>query len=297
MERKETSVHKDVYAFVTDRIVDQLNKGVVPWRKPWSDGGIPRNLISHRAYRGINVMLLASLGYEQNYFLTYKQLKTAGGKIKQGERGHLVVYWNFAEFDLNDGINEKRKIPYLRYYTVYNIAQCEGLEELIPPFDVNELNPIPACERIVAEMPNPPKIQHKEQKAYYNPLIDVVNMPKQNSFDTIENYYVTLFHELVHSTGHISRLNRKDLLQMAEFGCDPYSQEELVAEMGACYVLSYAGIPFEMEQSAAYIAGWLCKLQYDRRFVFNAATLAQKAADYILNLKPEFEQAQRDLSE
>jgi antirestriction protein ArdC len=276
--------HKDVYAIVTDKIIDQLHKGIVPWRQPWKDSGIPRNLVSNRPYRGINVMLLSFLGYEQNYFLTYKQLKDIGGSLKQGEKGHMVVYWNFFEKQIekvSEGSNPK-KIPNLRYYTVYNISQCIGVQGNIPPFETIEVEPIMACEKILAEMPKKPVIQYKEQRAWYNPVSDLVNMPKAKTFVSMESYYATLFHELVHSTGHISRLDRKDLLQMSELGSDAYSHEELVAEIGTCYLQSFAGVTGYFEESVGYIQGWLKRLQNDRRFIFSAANHAQKATDFIL---------------
>jgi antirestriction protein ArdC len=136
-------------------------------------------------------------------------------------------------------------------------------------------------------MHNQPIIQHKEQRAWYNPVSDIVNMPKMKTFESSESYYVTLFHELVHSTGHISRLNRKDLLQMSELGSVAYSHEELVAEIGTCYLQSVANITTEFEQSVAYIQGWLQQLKNDRHFIFSASTQAQKAVDYILNVHPE----------
>lgn len=284
----QTKTHKDVYAIITEKIIEQLNEGTVPWRKPWIDAGIPTNLISKRPYRGINIMLLSLFGYEQNYFLTSKQLKEVGGSIKPDEKPHLVVFWNFPdqededEEDNEDGNSKRKKKPTLRYYTVFNVAQCEGIpSQYIPKFD-REVKPNMACKVVVNNMTNCPRIQHKEQQAYYNPLKDFVNMPKQSSFKTDDAYYATLFHELVHSTGHPTRCNRKDLIQMSEFGIAQYSHEELVAEIGSCFLQSHVGIADEFEQSAAYINGWLEVLKSDRRFIFSASTAAQKAVDYIL---------------
>jgi antirestriction protein ArdC len=207
-QTQERTRHNDVYAFVTDKIIEQLNQGTVPWRQPWTRAGIPRNLLSNRPYRGINVMLLAYMGYDQNYFVTYKQLQGIGGRVKQGEKGHMVVYWNFVEKQIENSDQEviPKKKPMLRYYSVYNVAQCTGLEAHVPPFVQNMDAPIASCEGIFKSMPHPPVLQHKEQTAWYNPITDIVNMPKQRSFTSIESYYSTLWHELVHSTGHISRL-------------------------------------------------------------------------------------------
>ena len=281
---------KDVYEIVTSKIMEQLEKGTVPWRKPWTDAGIPRNLLSKRPYRGVNLLLLASLGYEHNLFLTSKQLKEIGGSILPDEKPHLVVYWNFAEKEPAEVEKEEKvtkKAPFLRYYTVYNIAQCANIPvDRIPVFE-REPNSIPACDSVVKNMAQCPEIRHKEPSAYYDCLEDYVNMPKQKTFVSDASYYSTLFHELVHSTGHHTRLDRMGLVQMTEFGSEPYSQEELVAEMGTCYLQSLTGIASEFENSAAYIQGWLKKLKNDRHFIVTAASHAQKAVDFILNIKPE----------
>ncbi len=291
----------DVYSIVTGRIIEHLKKGTVPWRQPWTEAGIPRNLISQRPYRGINVMLLAMLGYEQNLFLTFKQVRDLGGSVKRGEHSHMVVYWNYverhqAQVERNDGTpleHMAKKVPMLRYYAVFNVSQCDGLPGKYLLKEENTWAPFESCDEIIDKMPSKPKVTHKEQKAYYDPLKDIVNMPKYNTFARPEAYYATFFHELVHSTGHRSRLDRKDVLQMSEFGSESYSHEELVAEIGTCYLQSYVGITSEFEQSAAYIQSWLSKLKNDARFIFSASTQAQKATDFILNAQEVKEDAEQ----
>ncbi len=286
---------KDVYAIITSRITAQLSQGLIPWRKPWTDAGIPRNVISKRPYRGINLMLLSMLGYEHNLFLTFNQLKELGGYVKRGEHAHQVVFWNMLEIGVPDGSDgdqvehHRQRIPMLRYYHVFNISQCEGIPaHCIPVREVHSFKPIETAERIANEMPQRPQIMHREQQAYYNPMTDVVNMPKQDTFSHSEAYYSTLFHELVHATGHPTRLARSGLVAMSEFSRQElYSHEELVAEIGSCYLQSFAGITNELEQSAAYIQGWLRVLENDSRFIFSAAMQAQKATDFILNLPSE----------
>jgi len=284
----------DVYALVTEQIIKHLENGTVPWQKPWGDGGLPRNLFSKKYYRGINLLLLASLGYEQNLFLTFNQVKEIGGKVKQGEKGHPVVFWSIVDKKEVETSTEQEhktaKRPVLRYYTVFNVAQCENIPDGYIPAITKVIGSIQSCEDIVAAMPQRPEIKHKGQKAYYDPLRDFINMPKKNSFGTAEAYYVTLFHEVVHSTGHHSRLKRKGLIEMSEFGSDPYSQEELVAEIGACYLQSHAGVMGEFSNSVSYINGWLTKLCGDKTFIYVAATQAQAAVDFILNVKPETEE-------
>lgn len=286
----------DVYTLITERIIEQLEKRTVPWQKPWTEAGLPRNLFSKKYYRGINLLLLSALGYEQNLFITFKQLKEIGGKVKQGEKGSPVVYWNYVDQkqdQTEDGEEqEPKKKAILRYYTVFNVAQCEDIPDGYIPAITKVIGSIQTCEDIIAGMPQRPPIRHKEQKAFYNPLMDYINMPKKSSFGTAEAYYLTLFHELIHSTGHHSRLSRKNIIEMSEFGGDAYSQEELTAEIGACYLQSYTGINEEYEQSAAYIAGWLGKLKGDKRFIYIAAAQAQAAADFILNLKQEGEEGE-----
>ena len=279
-----TTEKRDVYTIVTDRIIELLKQGTVPWKKPWTEAGVPQNLITRRHYRGINVWLLASFNYAQNYFLTYKQLKELKGYVKSGEKAHPVVFWNWIE-PTNNGetTEEQKKVPFLRYYMVYNVSQCTGIPEGTIPVVTREAYPIPACESIVENMPMKPTIKHKENRAYYNPLIDLVNVPKIESFVSEERYYGTLFHELIHSTGHLSRLNRKGLLEMTPFGSEPYSFEELVAEIGACYLESLTGIASKtFDQNAAYINGWLSKFQNDKRFIVSASAQSQKATDFIL---------------
>lgn len=291
---------KDVYTIITEKIIEQLENGTVPWQKSWNESGLPQNMLSLKPYRGINLILLASLGYEQNYFLTYKQLSEIGGKVKKDEKGHMVVYWSFPEKDIQTAENtetmpEAKKPAILRYYTVFNIAQCENIpDDKIPAAATIDFNPIPVCEHIVANMPLCPEIRHKEQNAYYDVLRDFINMPKQKSFVSEGAYYSTLFHEMVHSSGHHSRLSRKNLVEMTEYGSEPYSHEELVAEMGTCYLLSHADIANQFEQNTAYIQGWLWQLKNDKRLIFSAASQAQKAVDYILGEYTESDELKED---
>lgn len=296
-----TTEKRDVYTIVTDRIIELLKQGTVPWKKPWTEAGLPQNLISKRPYRGINVWLLASYNYEQNYFLTFKQLKEINGRVKKDEKAHVVVFWKWMEpGDVNEQSedNNAYKGPFLRYYTVFNVAQCTGIPENLIPAINRQAYPIPACEEVVKKMPMKPMIKNKENSAYYNPLIDVVNVPKIGSFVNEESYYATLFHELIHSTGHLSRLNRKGLLEMTPFGSEPYSFEELVAEIGACYLESLTGIAStQIEQNAAYISGWLEKFQNDKRFIISASTQAQKATDFILGINQDEREETADKAE
>jgi antirestriction protein ArdC len=278
-----TTKTRDVFALVTDRIIEHLENGTIPWQRPWSSSGLPRNLVSGKAYRGINVWLLNALEYEQNLFLTFKQVKELGGSVRAGEKSHSVIFWKWPEEDTETG---KKKIPILRYYFVVNISQCTGIPEQYLPAPVlkRKNDPIEVCQEIVQRMPHGPEIRHQGDKAYYHPFFDFVNMPSMERFINSESYYSTLFHELVHSTGHESRLKRKELQTSTTTDFDAYSLEELTAEIGACYLNSYAGIVgWDFTNHVAYIQGWLEKLRNDKRCIVYASTQAQKAMDYILD--------------
>lgn len=289
MDSQTTSSTKlDVYELVTNRIIELLEVGTIPWRQPWTDAGIPMNLISKRPYRGINLWLLLSLNYERNLFLTWEQLKKIGGSVNQGQHGHIVLFWKQVSKKPEelDGSGKPKQIPMLRYYKVFNIEQCRDIpQNLVPELTKEEFNPIERCEAVVSGMPDCPAIRHKEQKAFYHAGEDYINMPKKKSFSSPEGYYATLFHELVHSTGVEKRLNRPTVTEMAEFGSDQYSIEELIAELGSAYLCASSGIlDLEVGNAAAYIQGWLKKLQNDKRFVVLASGQAQKAVDFILNV-------------
>lgn len=281
------STKVDVYKIVTDRIIELLELGTVPWQKPWIDAGVPANLLSKRPYRGINLWLLLSLNYERNLFLTWDQLKKIGGSVKQGEHGQVVVFWKTVKKTDNPEGEEQKNVPLLRYYKVFNIEQCKDIPEgLVMPLVQREHDPIAECEAIVNGMPECPPVKFKEQKAFYDIIGDYINMPKKKSFKTNESYYSTLFHELVHSTGSEKRLKRPTITEMAEFGSEPYSIEELVAELGAAYLCSFAGIlGSQIVDNTAYIKGWLGKLKDDKRFIIRASGYSQKAVDHILNIK------------
>ena len=280
--------HKDIYQIVTDKIIALLDAGIIPWRKPWSDSGLPKNLLTKKPYRGINTILLNSLGYKQNFFLTFEQVKAMGGSVKKGEKSQMVIFWKWIDVKVPDTTppdEKKQQRPILRYYYVFNVEQCKNIPFDLIPAVKRENYPILACERIVEHMPNKPKVQHESNEAYYHPIYDYINMPVIESFIDSESYYSTFFHELVHSTGHKNRLNRKELVEPTKFETEQYSQEELIAEIGACNLKSYVGIVNDdLQNSTAYIQGWLARLHFDKRFIVYASALAQKATDYILSI-------------
>ncbi len=287
MDSQQTTSKIDVYQLVTDQIISLLEQGIVPWQRPWAEAGVPANLLSKRQYRGINLWLLLSLNYEQNFFLTWDQIKSMGGSVKKGETGHIVVFWKpVQKMAEEDKETKQKQIPMLRYYKVFNIAQCRDIpENLIPKSDVAAVDrePILECEAIINSMANSPTIVHKEQKAYYRIDTDIINMPKKKSFKSLESYYSTLFHELVHSTGAEKRLGRKTLTDMVPFGSESYAMEELIAEMGSAYLCRFSGVlPNEINNTVAYLDNWLGVFKKDKRFIISASGQAQKAVDLIL---------------
>ena len=290
----QTIVKRDVYQIVTDRIIELLEQGTIPWQQPWTKAGMPQNLISKKPYRGINVFLLASLNYFHNQFLTYKQLTELGGTVNEGEKSHMVVFWKWPDANnVEENVlkKETKKTPLLRYYKVYNVKQCSGIpEESIPEIPTSQNDILEMCESIIENMPLKPEIQTGGFQAFYHPVHDYINMPEMNAFIDSEHYYSVLFHELIHSTGHVSRLSRREIIQKTNYGSEPYSIEELTAEIGACYLTSLSGIvslhrPFE--NSVAYIQGWLKRLKNDRKFIVYGSTQAQRAVDFILNVNHE----------
>ena len=277
--------HASVYEIVTNRILAELEKGQVPWRKPWRTQ-LPANLITKRPYRGINVFLLALGGYGSQYWLTYRQAQALGGNVRKGEHGAKIIFWKFDKFETEtaDGETEERKSAFLRYYTVFNLEQTEGLKALLalpPAF------PIESAEAIAAGMPNPPAFDQDAQAAYI-PSRDTVTMPSRTAFESQAEYYSTLFHELSHSTGHAKRLARDGFDTPQKFGSESYSREELIAEMGSAMLCGIAGIEqTTISNSAAYLQSWIKRLKADSRLVVSAASAAQKAADYIRGESPK----------
>jgi antirestriction protein ArdC len=280
-----------VYEKITNIIIEKLEQGIVPWHQPWTSAWPPRNLVSKKPYRGINLLLLSDQKYELPYFLTFKQVKRLKGSVLKDEKAHLVVFYKWLEKKDESGnvvLNDEGKtelVPMLKFYYVFNVGQCKDIDSKHIPWQISrEFNPIEEAEHIVENMPERPEIIYNRNQACYIPSKDKINMPSKNSFKSDEELYSTLFHELCHSTGHISRLNRKGVTQAAAFGSKVYSQEELVAEMGSAFLCGEAGIENRtIDNSAAYIRGWLSKLKDDKRLLVFAAGAAQKASDFILN--------------
>lgn len=283
----ENAQKSDVLQMVTDAIIAQLQKGLVPWHMPWGDAGLPRNLITNRPYKGINLFLLACQGFAHNLFLTYNQVNQMGGKVKKGETGLLVVWWNTKAGVAHESTAENPESTTKSgwdSYKVFNVDQCEKLNlDDIPPFVVETSH---KSEDIISDIQNCPAIRSKEAKSFYEPLRDFINIPKKDKFGSESDYYGLLFKLLIHATGHHSRLGRSELIQMSEWGPFSHSGEELVAEMGSCILQSLVGVANGAEESAEYIDGWISKLSGNKRLLLTAASQAQKAVEFILNIVP-----------
>ena len=292
----------DIYEQVTNRIINQLEQGVVPWKSPYfSKVGFPRNFSTGKAYQGINVFLLGSHRFTSPYFLTFIQARELGGHVRKRERGSLVVKYgtyNKQGEEPQEGDEEAETRRFLKGYTVFHASQIEGIE-FPKPENLPELSITEKTERaraIVAGMPNPPAFHEGSAIPCYRPGSDSVHMPERHFFDSEEGYYSTLFHELAHATGAANRLARPSLMENKGIHADGdtarqvYAEEELVAEMGAAFLNAHAGImEDELSNSAAYLQSWINALKSKdaKSWIIRAASQAQKAANYILNIQQE----------
>jgi antirestriction protein ArdC len=282
----------NIYETITNRIIDSLEKGVIPWRKQWKvsakNGGapsVPYNVTNGKRYRGINEISLLCSGYSSSGWCTYKQAQTLGYQVRKGERSSPVVWWSFPD---RTKAEEKDRAPFAKFYSVFNVEQMDGVPGELPlgddaePFDAIESAETLANNYMMSA--SHPTLGFGGSDAYFRPSTDHVQMPPRESFTSPENYYSVLFHEFVHSTGIKSRLGREELASMVRFGDREYSKEELTAEFGAAFLCGEAGISNDglLDNSTAYIQNWIAKLQSDKNFAVQAAQRAQKAADFIL---------------
>ena len=315
----------DIYKMITDKVISMFkNAKASDYHRPWKDDAffIPLNFDSKKPYRGVNRLLLQERigfagAFRNPYFLTFNQIKKHGGRLKKGTRGYEVVYYSIRYIvpaDKNTGrkayssTNTQKiidylaknklsedivtRIPMIRYYNVYNGASIEGIDFQLDKLQIGRAVPDTASENqaaalIVENYPNPPAIKHEGNRAYYSPSGDYVKMPKKEQFDSINDYYRILFHELTHSTGHDKRLDRGIHLMLEK---EDYAKEELVAEFGAVFLSAWAGIMWYTNKNhAVYLKNWNSAIkdaENDNKFLMKAASLAQAATDYILNLNP-----------
>ncbi len=289
--RSPATPRDDLYAQVTARIVDEMEAGRFPWVQPWggvvASAGLPRNALSGRAYSGINILLLWGAVIERGYpgqgWLTFRQAIEAGGAVRKGERGVAIVYADrftpeAEKARAQESGEEARAIPFLKRFTVFNVAQCDGLPAratAVAP-TLLERETVPIAEALIAS--TAADIRIGGDRAFYSPAGDFVQVPPQPAFHDQINYYRTALHELTHWTGHASRLARD---QSGGFGSSAYAREELCAELGSAFLCAALGI-VPTVRHADYLASWLEVLRADDRAIFRAASLASKAADFLL---------------
>lgn len=266
------------YKVVYDAIISEMDKGVIPWKKPWKSG-FPRNAVTDRDYRGINVLLLFGL-FDDARWITFNQAQKLGGTVVKGEKSNKIVFWTRVEDKKNSTPSNKKYFPLLRYYNVFNVSQVSGIEFEKDGRDSTAKNL--TAESVLAGYKGCPKITHGKGIACYIPNADAVRIPNQDKFDNDNEYYSTLFHELVHSTGHGTRCNREGVVNIDTFGSPTYCFEELVAELGSAFLCAKCGIDNTVKSSASYIKGWKEYLTYNPQCLIQAASKAQQAVDYIL---------------
>ena len=288
---------------LTDRVVRQLEKGVVPWKKPWKirlDGQceVPCNYLTKKAYRGANALSLACNSDERPYYLTYNQALALGGQVRKGEQGQLIIFYKFDKQADADGHTTNSYYEQVSY--VFNIAQIEGIDWKLPdlksPHPISTTDVMPECEAIIAGYKNGPVLNLTEMdRAFYRLTTDTVSVPRKEAFASVGEYYKVIFHELGHSTGHHDRLNRADVAQRTSAdkpGTDVYSREELTAEMAAYFLANLCGITSsddsaEFLNSVSYINAYLNMAKNDTTLFYTAVRQAQKAADHILGVQLE----------
>ncbi len=296
MEQKQS-----IYDRISERICAELAAGTVPWQRPWktqsgSSLGRPHNRVSGRAYSGINLILLGLSGGTRegcsNAWLTYKQAETLGGHVRRGEKGTGIVFFKPIlrpmGTDAVTGDEILTRGGVWREYTVFHVSQCEDLPSVDPQPVPQPFAPIARAEQIATKyLATGPTLARGGDRACYSPAIDHVQMPRPESFTVPTAYYSTLYHELAHSTGHVSRLNRPGIgHDLQRFGTETYSREELVAEIASAFLAADAGIDHDIPQVAAYCRSWLTVLRDDRRLILTAAAQASKAADYVTGAVP-----------
>lgn len=285
----------DIYAAVTDRIIDQLEHGVIPWKKPWIGVGSSHavSFVTRKPYSLLNQILLGDPGE----YITFKQCTQSGGKVKKGAKSRIVVFWKMINKPMvdqenkpvldADGKQRYQMIPFLNYYNVFHIEDCEGIKTRFEAEPMpNTVKPDDKAEEIIVSYTERYGISVnyvKGNRAYYRQDDDSITLPTAEQFISTPEYYSTAFHELTHSTGHPSRLNR---LERTSFGSESYSKEELVAEIGAASLLNELGFetPESFTNSVAYISSWLKALKNDKKMIVSAAGKAEKAARMILGV-------------
>ena len=304
--RRRTSANQDAtrrdhYQEVTDKIIEALEGGIIPWRRPWNPNlagvdAMPRNATTRRRYHGINVLMLGLSPFAwstgDNRWCSYKQAAERGWQVRKGERGTVVFFFKrLAVKDgaatgelVSGGTAEDRFIPMLRAYTVFHALQIDGIPPMAPPetLEVSWRRP-EAVETIISN--SGATVRVGGGQAFYSPCSDHIQMPPHETFASPEGYAATMLHELGHWTGAEHRLNRD---MTARFGTAAYAAEELRVEIASAMMCAELGLPSDVPNHAGYLQSWLRKLKEDKREIFRAAAAAQRIADYCLAFHPSY---------
>ena len=272
----------DLYQTITDRIIKELENGTVPWHKPWKCTGGAISRATGKPYSILNQLMLP----QEGEYVTYRQAIEEGHPVRKGEKASMVFFFKFLETEDKE-TGEIKTVPLLKYYSVFHISQCDGMKPRFTAFH-SDLQPDKKAESIIDNYVRSTGVTLKRiqsDKAYYSPSTDTIVVPEISQYSDVAEFYSTLFHESVHSTGHHSRLNR--ITDVARYGSESYSKEELVAELGASYLVNVAGLETtsSFRNSVAYVNGWLAALKNDKRFIVGAAGQAEKAVHTILREK------------
>lgn len=278
----------NIYALVTNRIISELEKGSIPWQKPWSGSSGAISHLTGKPYSLLNQILLDGITGE---YLTFEQARKEGGSVRKGEKGKKIVFWKFIERKNKNGHNNDAAsdmVPLLRCYTVFHISQCENIEQHYGISEralSNSLRPDKKADKIIDDYAQRSGVTVNitfSGHACYSPTLDQITVPELKQYTHVGEYYSTLFHELTHSTGHPKRLNRLD--SNAMFGSEKYSKEELIAELGSAYLVNHCGLETEatFRNSVGYLQGWLKALMNDKKLIILAAGKAEKAIQMIL---------------
>ena len=282
----------NVYEMVTNRIINELKNGIIPWRKPWFSTKGAVSHVTGKSYSMLNQFLLGCSGE----WLTFAQVKKEGGSVKAGEKSTFVVFWKFlekktGEFD-SDGNEIIESVPFLKYINVFEVGQCEGIKR---KFEVKKTDtePVAEAQKVFDDYVTREgiKVDNDNEQAFYRPSTDTIALPSIKRFEKVAEYYSTAFHEAIHSTGSAKRLNREGVVSLTFFGSHDYSKEELIAELGASMTLNRLGMETveSFKNSTAYIQNWLKKLQSDPKFIVNASGKAEKAVKFLFGDKVEEE--------
>jgi len=283
---------KEMFNKIVKKMIKEMEQSNGEWIDRWSSpNGLPQNYVTKRYYRGFNSIHLSMIafnkGYEIPYWLTFHQVKTLGGRVKKGEKAVDVFFYKFIdkEIEVKNEENEEKdikdikliKIPLLRNYKVFNIQQTEGIE--LPKIEEKDNPSYQNVENFIQQIGT--DIKYGGYRAFYDPVKDFIKIPEIKHFVNSDAYYATLFHEMIHWTGHETRLNRK-LPQ--KWGDKIYSFEELIAELGAVFLCNYFNVNIEKNRHPEYLKSWVEALEEDPRILWKVSSKAQEAFDFLINL-------------